>query len=386
MKAFPVNNLESNYYFTKRAYLDEKYILLSPETPITTQMINRLKHWRYKTILSNGSLVDAPTVSKTPSAEVSSLSIDQDIKEQELLAEARAFYSELTAFIERLFTNFVTKNDLQERPISEMVKRTIDMVRSHRGQILRLNELAEEEKNFIVNHSAKTTIVAVSTGMVIRMPSHKLIELGTAALLHEIGMVRLPPQLYMSDRQLSPQEKKAITAHPVLGFKILKQFSFPMSISLAVLECRENVDGSGYPRGLTSEKISLYAKLIMVAASYTAMTSPRPYRGPLDGHQALMDMLKRKGQMYDDTVLRALVLDLSVYPIGSYVQLAGGQRGIVVESNKTNARAPMVRIIAGPNGELYAEQQVVDTGSVPDHAVARALPADTFEESTRTAV
>ena len=321
MKLFPVNNLESNYYFTKRAYLDEKYILLSPETPITTQLINRLKRWGYKGVLSNGTLVDAPTISGTASAEASSLTIDQDIKEQELLQEAQSFYAELVAFIERMFTMFVTKSDLQERPVSEMVKRTIDILRSHRAQVLRLSEMGEDEKNYIVNHSAKTTILAVSAGLAIRMPPHKLIELGTAALLHEIGMIRLPPQIYMSDRQLKAQERKAISAHPVLGFKILRQFSFPLSISLAVLECRENVDGSGYPRGITGDKMSLYAKIISVTAAYAAMTSPRPYRGPLSGHEALMEMLKQKGRVYDDTVLRALIVDLSIFPIGTYVHL-----------------------------------------------------------------
>jgi HD-GYP domain-containing protein (c-di-GMP phosphodiesterase class II) len=386
MKLFPVNNLESNYYFTKRAYLDEKYILLSPETPITTQMINRLKRWGYKGVLSNGTLVDTPTISNMPSAETSSLSLDQDIKEQELLQEAQTFYAELIAFIERMFTTYVTKSDLQERPISDMVKRTIDMVRSHRGQILRLREMTENEKNYIVNHSAKTTILAISTGLAVRMPPHKLIELGSAALLHEIGMIRLPPQIYMSDKKLTDQERKAITAHPVLGFKILRQFSFPMSISLAVLECRENVDGSGYPRALTGDKISLYAKIISVAAAFAAMTSARPYRGSMDGHAALMEMLKRKGRTYDDTMLRALIVDISIYPIGSYVQLANGQKGLVVESNRNNARTPRVRVIAGPKGEIYAEQQVVDTGSNADVAIARSLPREEFQETTQTAV
>jgi HD-GYP domain-containing protein (c-di-GMP phosphodiesterase class II) len=376
MKAFPVNNLESNYYFTKQAFLDEEYVLLSPETPITTTMINRLKRWRYRKIFSNGTLVDTPTVSTRSPANTGTLSIDQDIKEQELLQEAHAFYMELVTFVERMFTSYVTRDELAERSINDIVKRTIDMVQSHRGQMLRIPDFPENQKNYIVNHAALTTIVAVAVGLVLKVPKFKLIELGTAAMVHEIGMIRLPPQLYMSNKQLSPEERKAITASPVLGFRILKQFSFPMSICLAVLECRENLDGSGYPRGLTGEKISLYAKVITVAASYAAMVSKRPFRKASSGHNALMEMLKQKGRMYDDAVLRALVLDLSIYPIGSCVELASGQRGMVVESNKTNVRAPSVRLVAGPGGEFYAEQQVVDTSLSAQHAVVRALPED----------
>jgi HD-GYP domain-containing protein (c-di-GMP phosphodiesterase class II) len=381
MKSFPVANLESDYYFTKRAFLDDKYILLSPETPITAKLINRLKKWKYSDIQSNGVPVDTPTMTESSAGESTSLSIDQDVREQKLLNEAQAFYTELATFIERMFTAFVTKNELVEGPISDMVKRTIDTVRSNRRHILRLTELEATGKNYIVNHSAKTTILAVSVGLVIRMPSHKLIELGTAAVLHEIGMIRLPPQLYMSNKELTDQERKAITAHTVLGFKILRQFSFPMTVSLAVLECRENADGSGYPRGLTADKISLYAKLIMVAGSYAALTSIRPYRESINGHAALLDMLQRKGKMYDDTVLRALINNLSLYPLGTYVVLANGTRGMVTDNDLQNPRSPKVRVIAGPTGEPFAHQQIVDTASAEDFHIVRVISADQVQEA-----
>jgi len=383
MKSFPVANLESDYYFTKRAYLDDKYILLSPETPVTTKLINRLKRWKFDQVQSNGTLVDAPTVSESSVTEGSSISIDQDVREQALFNEAQTFYSELATFVEKMFTNFVTRSELPERPIGDMVKRTIEIVRSHRRYILRLAGMEAAGKNYIVNHSAKTTIMAVSIGMVTRMPPHRLIELGTAAVLHEIGMIRLPAQLYMSNKELSDQEKKAITAHTVLGFKILRQFSFPMSVSLAVLECRENADGSGYPRALTAERISLYAKVIMVAGSYAALTSLRPYRKSIDGHAAILDMLQRKGQMYDETILRALVANLSIYPVGTYVELANGARGMVVDNDQNNPRSPKVRVIAGPNGELYAEQQIIDTATNEPLRIARAIPAEAVQEPGR---
>lgn len=376
MRSVPVENLESDAYFTARAYLDEKYILLSPETPITTQLINRLGRWKYSHILCDGTISDAPTVAETSSTEATSVSIDQDIKEQNLFNEAQSFYTELVTFVERMFTNFVTRNELPEAPVSEMVKRIIDTVRSHRVYILRLPDLNGGGRNYIVNHAAKAAILSVSVGIVVKLPAHKLIELGTAALLHEIGMIRLPPQLYMSDKELTDQEKRAITAHTVLGFKILRQYSFPMSVSLAVLECRENIDGSGYPRGLTGERISLYAKIIMVAGSYAALTSHRPFRQPVSGHNALLDMLQRKDRMYDETVLRALIANLSIYPLGTYVELANGVRGMVVDNEPAHPRSPRVRVIAGPGGKLFAEQQVVDTGALPEFHVARAIPAD----------
>ncbi len=381
MKKFPVNTLETGHYFTKPVYLDAKFILLSPETPMTPELVERLKQWGYHTILSDGEPVETPMAASADGNETISLSVDQDVKESTLFREAEDFYRELVGFVERVFTNFVTRNEIPERQIGDMIKRAIDMVRSHRRYILRLSEMKIGEKNYIVAHSSKTAVVSVAIGMTLRQPPHKLIELGTAALLHEIGMIRLPPQLYMSQKQLSDKERQAISAHTVLGFKILRQMSFPMSVCLAVLECRENVDGSGYPRKLTSEKISLFAKIIMVAGSFAAITSKRPYRAPTDGHSAILDMLQQRGKMYDETVLKALISNLSIYPIGTYVQLANGTKGMVVDTNAQNARAPLVRIISGANGELYAEQPMVDTASSQELRVVRALPPEYGEEA-----
>jgi HD-GYP domain-containing protein (c-di-GMP phosphodiesterase class II) len=384
MKSYPVHTLEPGRYFTKPVYLDESYILLSTETPLTEELIERLKRWSYDDVHSDGSPVEKP-VAEGDSGETIAVSVDQDVKETAMFREAEAFYRELLVFVERTFTNFVTRNELSERPISDMVKRIIEMVRSHRRYILRLSEMKVKDKNYIVAHSSKTAIVSVAVGMTLRQPPHKLIELGTAALLHEIGMIRLPPQLYMSQQKLSPKERQAISAHTVLGFKILRQASFPMSVCLAVLECRENVDGTGYPRKLTGERISLYAKIIMVGGSFAAITSSRPFRGPSDGHSAILDMLKQRNKMYDETVLKALIANLSVYPIGTHVELADGTRGMVVDTNSGNARAPLVRVVAGPNGERYAEQPVIDTAEDPQYRVVRALPPEPAENAAAQA-
>ena len=89
--------------------------------------------------------------------------------------------------------------------------------------------------------------------------------------------------------------------------------------------------------------------------------------------------------MYDETVLKALVGNLSIYPIGTNVQLANGTRGTVVDTNAQNPRAPLVRITAGPNGEVYAEQPVVDTAADPEYRVVRALATASPEQSQANA-
>ena len=376
MNSVSVDGLESGKYFTKPVYLDDNFILLSPETQLPTELVDRLRSWSYDAVSTDGEVIDKPIVVADESGDAIAMSVDQDVKDASMFRQAEDFVGQLLGFVERTFTAFVTKNSINANLVTETVKGVIDMVKSHRRYMLRLSEMNTKDRNYIVTHSAKTTVVAIAIGQALKQPPHKLIEIGTAALLHEIGMVRLPPQLYMSTRQLSDKERQAVTAHTVLGFKILRQLQFPMQVCLAVLECKENVDGTGYPRKLTGDRFGLYPKIIMVAGSFVALTSARPFREPLDGHAAILEMLKNRGKMYDESVLKGLVALVSIYPIGTFVELSNGSFGMVVDTNPDNPRAPQVRVMYGPSRERYAEQPVVDTGLDTDHTVTRALPPD----------
>jgi HD-GYP domain-containing protein (c-di-GMP phosphodiesterase class II) len=278
-----------------------------------------------------------------------------------------------------LFTQYVTKDELSLRAVTEKVKELIEAVKAHKRFLLRIQSLSKSTSNYIVDQAVQTAILSITIGLTLKLPPHKLIELGSAALLHEVGMIRLPPQLYMSTRELTPKEKKTLSAHTLLGFKILKQHSFPLSICLTVLECREHLNGTGYPRGLTGEKISLHAKIVLVASSFAAMTSVRPYRRAKDGHAGILELLKDRNTLYDETVLRALVHNLSVYPIGTYVMLADGSWALVVNTENRPPRSPDVKVLVSREGQRYSDPPIMSTQESP-RQIVRALRDDEINQ------
>ena len=378
MKTVSVRTLPAQKHLTAPSFLDQKYILLSPETPFSESLKHRMLKWGFEELHTSGEVSDtAVTVSGSADGTDTAplLSIEEGAQETRILAEVQRFYSGLLGFTEKLFTDFATRNDLPQRTVSEKIKELVETVRAKRKYLLRLPALQNVDKNYIIEHSVKTTILSVAMGATLRMPPHKLIELGTAALLHESGMIRLPPQLYMSQGTLNEKERKALTAHTLLGFKHLKQFSYPLAVCIAVLECRENVDGSGYPRGITGERISNYAKVIAVAGSYAAMTSDRPFRNALEPHETMLTLLRDRDTKYDAAALRALLLNLSLFPLGTCVELSNGYRGIVVDAVDDNPKTPVVRIMVSANGERYADQPTVRT-SDPQYSVVRALSSE----------
>ncbi len=172
-------------------------------------------------------------------------------------------------------------------------------------------------------------------------------------------MIRLPPQLYMGNKILSPVEKNAILTHPVISYNILREFSFPLNICLGVLEHHERENGEGYPRKLSRDKISIYAKIIAVACSYEAVTAPRPYKEARDAYTGIIDIMKNEGKQYDETIIRALLFCLSLYPIGLYVLLSNDKIGQVVDVNPENPKYPIVQI----DGEIKTDgkPKVIET-------------------------
>jgi len=219
----------------------------------------------------------------------------------------------------------------------------------------------------------RSTVLAIVIGMQLAMPMPKLVELGVSCLLHEIGMIRLPPQLYLTDKKLIPSEKRQLFIHPVVGYNILKYYAFPLSISLGVLEHHEKEDGSGYPRHVEGDKISILAKIIAVACSYEAMTSPRTYKNEDNSHAAIVSLLENTGKQYDESVVRALLFCLSMFPIGTYVFLADGKAGLVTDVNPENPKNPIVELLTEKNADGSPKIVVTDDIS---HRVARILTAE----------
>lgn len=118
-----------------------------------------------------------------------------------------------------------------------------------------------------------------------------------------------------------------------------------MSIQLGVLDHHEKETGQGYPRHLTGDKISPYAKIISVACSFEAITAPRTYKTEQTTYDAMVEMLQNPNHMYDTNTIKALLYSISLYAIGSYVYLNGGKVGVVLDVNPDNPKNPIVQMI-----------------------------------------
>ena len=355
--------------------MDENFILLSPETPVTEDLLRLLNAWGYKEIISEEALTSKALIEADGNEGVTGIFQD-DAEDNQAREETQKFYLGILEFTHKLFDTFLKKSTIPIEPLNEQVKFLISLMKKNRRFLLRLGELDRNGFSYIISHSVNVAILSVAIGDTLKLPSHKLIELGMAGLLHELGMFKLPDTFQNANRPLTESEKRALSAHPLLGYRALRELGFPPNVTLAVLEHHEKEDGKGYPQGLTGEKIAMSAKILAVASAYDAQIAARPYRSARSGHASLLELLKDNKKAYDEQILRRLVFTLSLYPIGSTVELKNGSFAMVHDANPEDPRHPDVKILTDEAHSPLVDYPIIKLTERQDMDIARVLNSD----------
>jgi putative nucleotidyltransferase with HDIG domain len=379
MRDVPVDELKEDTYFDAPVFLDDRYILLSPETQVSAELIERLKRWGFNQVRTDGRAVEAPPFVLARGAKSSSPLLDLDIRERKKLEQARNLYYAVIHFVVDAFGRFRKDNRIGPGELTEQVKLLIEEVKNNSDAILRLPQFPHPAENYLYQHGVNTALLSLAIGDALKLPPHRLIELGMAALLHDIGMLKLPEGLYMSPKPLGAQEAKMIKAHTTLGYRILKSISLSDDIALTAFEHHERPDGAGYPRGLVGDKINLFARIVAVACSYDAMTGKRTYRKAVSGHQALLELLKERNTRYDEKIVRTLIYCLSLYPLGHVVRLQDGTLARVVKNDPASPKAPLVDILIDKDGARVEEPTIVPSGSEDGPTIKECLSVQEAE-------
>lgn len=126
--------------------------------------------------------------------------------------------------------------------------------------------LAREKRPELYQHSIRVALISLYLGACIHLKPGEMVDLATAAMFHDLGELHIDPALLDPARQLSPQERQHIYAHPMVAYLILREYpEYHPLVSNAVLDHHERLDGSGYPRNLKAARISRLGQVLAVA-------------------------------------------------------------------------------------------------------------------------
>ncbi|MDW7673923.1 MAG: HD-GYP domain-containing protein [Bacillota bacterium] len=271
-----------------------------------------------------------------------------------------------------LMSKVIQGGKFELKDVQAAVDKIIDDILTARGLINLID--ARTHDNYLFGHSVNVSVLAIMCGKSMGFNQIELKHLGLGAFLHDLGMGKLDPKLLVKMDSLSLEEMEAVKQHPMLGFDELRKYrELNLLASHCALQHHEKWDGTGYPRGLESTKIHLFARIVAVADVFDALVSDRPYRSRLQPYEAVEFIQANSGIQFDPEVVQNFLAHIAIYPIGSLVKLNTGERGVVVDVNKSFPARPVVKLVTDKTGGVLRKFHEIDLVKYPSIFVKEVL-------------
>jgi HD-GYP domain-containing protein (c-di-GMP phosphodiesterase class II) len=176
-------------------------------------------------------------------------------------------------------------------------------------QLKQLGIDVEKKDGYTADHCTRIMNISMLLGEQLHLSQNELYVLNLGSFMHDIGKLKVPDHILQKPGKLSEEEWEIIKKHPIYGHDILMETKLPILMEAAkiVEQHHERYDGSGYPYGLKGEEILISAAIVAVADSLDAMTTDRPYRKALTWEEAVAEIVKGSGTLYNPRVVEAFL-------------------------------------------------------------------------------
>lgn len=381
MKAIKTSDLRDGMRFDKPVYMDGDNVFVPPGIPIRQKDIDRLVRWEIESVKTDGTLVvDSPRAAE-PALELSGFRDFPAGDKGNLDAYLRAIDE-----YEHIVTSVASGDEIDRSKVDSTVNLLLEKVKDGRNEMIQLILMGGRIERKIAAGVINTTILSAIMGSVLKFTSHRLIQLATAALLHDTGMVKVPKSILKKKEKLSPEEMNQIRTHPIHSYRVItKDLKYPEEIGVIALQHHERWDGQGYPRKLRGEDINLAARILAVADAYVSMINNRPHRNSMIGYSAMKSLLNDNGRHFDPKILKVFLESMGIYPIGSIVQLNNSAIGRVVQTHSEAPLRPAVELIIDEYGNKLGEREVVDLLTKKTLFIVKAVDPKSLAPSQGTA-
>ncbi|MDO9533575.1 MAG: PAS domain S-box protein [Deltaproteobacteria bacterium] len=188
-----------------------------------------------------------------------------------------------------------------EQTVEESLK---NLKKALKGTVKALSNTLESKDPYTASHQRRVVQLACALAQELGESPDYIEGIRVMGFLHDLGKIAVPGEILSKPSRLSSYEFNLIKVHPQAGYDILKDIDFPWPVALAVLQHHERLDGSGYPHGLAGHDIIPEAKILAVADVVEAISSHRPYRPALGIDQAMAEITRHQGVLYDPTVVQ----------------------------------------------------------------------------------
>lgn len=203
----------------------------------------------------------------------------------------------------------------------------------------------EKKDDYTLRHSVGVAALSIMLGRRLNFPEPVLQDLAVAALLHDIGKLRIDRCLVNKPGKLTPDEFEEMKKHTVYGYELLQRIEgVPESFALVALRHHERLDGSGYPSGLSGYQLEPFSRIISIADVFHAMSSRRPYKEGLPFYQVLRELRASAFGQFDPFYALTFLQIMMEALVGTEVTLSNGEKGRIVALPSPDPLQPLVQV------------------------------------------
>lgn len=271
---------------------------------------------------------------------------------------ARKIYDTTRDYVTGTYNKVRNKQLVDVQAAKNLVSDIIENIIINPNSMMWLTQLKARHE-YTLTHSINVCILALTLGRHMKIHATELQLLGLGALLHDIGKLRIPPQILDKPGKLTEQEFKIMQQHPVEGYKILKQdVNMPQESLEIVAFHHERINGKGYPKQLGKDQIKKLVKLTSIVDVYDAITSDRCYHDGISPYKALQNIYSWTSGHFEKEYVEAFMECMGIYPVGTIVKLNDGKLAVVISSTTKTRLRPIILLIKDANGEFYKQRKI----------------------------
>lgn len=328
-------------------------LLVSKDTIVSILTRDRLKKFsgtREVYIKVEKNKLDIKTVVELESGKRVELDSDalklENSKEKYIIKEK---FEQMHVSIKKSFDE-LSRNNTSEEVKKELEKTVEEIKNSLAVNVDLLNEIlgVKEVDEYLYNHSLNVAVISNLIGKWINLPQEDLDTLVLAGLVHDIGKLKVDPQVLNKPGKLTDEEFLEMKKHPVYSHKMLTEMGYTdQKMIKAVTLHHEKVDGSGYPLGISGDKLPIHAKILAIADIFDAMTSNRVYKERVSPFKVLEMFQNQTFGKLDYSIIMTFIKKFTEYYAGSEVQLSNGEKAKIVSLNTYELTKPLLVTDAG---------------------------------------
>ncbi len=339
MRLISIDHVKPHTYLAKTIYDGTGRILLARGTRLNAHYLKRLKGLGISSLYVDDGIA-------------ASIEIDDVVSEQTRLSVVKTTREALL--------RVQAGKSPESRRIREAVGDIIDEILRSREVLVHITDV-RSLKDHTFGHSVNVCILSLLTGLAMGYDQLKLKDLGTGALLHDVGKALIPEHIVNSKRVFSAEEYQVIQKHVDLGFDILRNTENINSVVAHVAwQHHERYNGTGYPGGLAGQDILEFARVVAVADVYDALSTDRPYKARMLPHEVVEIIRGLQGTDFDPDIAKEFVRNIAPFPMGSIVLLNSGCKGIIVRVRKDFPTRPQVQLLYDAKGRRIEGKNMVD--------------------------